>query len=109
MQTEKFNATPEMISEWKKKNKVVKQITLTGVEEFEGESFTAIVRIPTLDDISSANVIGGKDAIKSASIIAKKIWLGGDEVILTNTPLFMGYMAKCQELVTVCEGEIKNL
>lgn len=109
MQTEKFNATPEQILEWKKKHGSIYQHTLKGLEDLEGQEFSCITRKPSRDDLGIANTLGGKDYIKTSSIIANKIWLAGDEIIKTDEALYMGYLAKCQELILVSEGETKKL
>ena len=94
-------ATPEQISEWKKKHGSIFELTV--------EDKSCILRKPAIKDLSAASAVGQKDPFAYNRVILKNCWLTGDEEIKTNEDYFLAAGGKLSEIIEVKESEIKKL
>ncbi len=94
--------TPEVIAKWK--------------EEFEAvfcyktaDGKVAYFRSPERKEIEAANSVGSSKPIESNAILAKAVFLGGDEEILTVNKYFFGFSEHLKTVIKKVEGELTEL
>lgn len=64
---------------------------------------------PGRQAISAASVIGKDDPLKFAEVIIDNCWLGGHEILRTETKYFMGLSQRVTDLVEIVTGKLKKL
>jgi len=97
-----FEATPEQITEWKRKHGSVFVIEVDGRR--------AYVKAPDRKGLSyAATVSKGTDAMEFNSAILNSCWLEGDAEIKTDDRLFLGVAEKLDQIIETAEAEIKKL
>lgn len=105
MSTKKLTAaecTPAVIKEWKEKHGSIFCYTAS-----DGKK--AYFRTPTRQEIEAANSVGANKPIQSNEILAKAVFMGGDEEILTVDKYFFGFSAQLKTLIQTVEGELAEL
>lgn len=73
------------IAAWKKKH--------GDVFAYEVDGKTCYLHRPGRDVIAAASVVGKEDPFKFAEVILTNCWLGGDEELRDDDPLFHGAVA----------------
>lgn len=93
--------TSDVIEAWKKSfNSVFKYQTNDGK--------TAYFRSPTRKEIEAAQTVQNKP-IQSNEILAKAVFLGGDEEIINEDKYFFGFQKHLTGVIKQVEGEFTEL
>jgi len=69
----------------------------------------AIIRRPSRQEMSYARYSANKDTNTFNEIIARAVWLAGDDVVFNDDKYFYGLTEKIGELIEVVEGELLKL
>ncbi len=94
-------ATPDQISEWKKKYGKVSAIIVDG--------HIAYFKKPDRKTLGYASSIGTKDPIKFNETLMNNCFIGGSEEIKKNDDLFLSASSKLGDLIEIREAELVNL
>lgn len=97
----KITITTEQIEAWKKK---YGEVFIVEIEDKK-----AYLKRPSRKALSAAAVVGKSDPMKYNEVLLENCWLGGDEEIKTDDPLFLGASQILAELVEVKEATLKKL
>jgi len=94
-------ATPEQVSEWKKKHGKVSAIIVDG--------HIAYFKKPDRKTLGYASSIGTKDPLKFNEVLMNNCFIGGSEAIKTDDDLFLSASSKLANLINIKEAELVNL
>lgn len=97
----KQQITQDQIDAWKKQHK--------SVFEVEVEDKKGYVRVPTRQELGSSQSAAKGNNMNYLSILLKKIWLGGDQEILTDDRLFLGVVQELDAVIETAEAKVKKL
>ena len=111
----KVMLSPKEIEALKKKYGTIHLISIDVSDKEEGEERTekdykcAYLKTPSRKVLKMANAVAAKDPLGFAEIILNNCWVGGDEEIKTEDPLFLAASGMMGELIEVKEATIKKL
>jgi len=94
--------TPEVIAAWKNEFE-----SIFCYKTSDGKK--AYFRSPERKEIEAANSVGSNRPIESNAILAKAVFLGGDEDILTVNKYFFGFSEHLKTIIKKVEGELTEL
>lgn len=89
------------IDAWKKQHKSV-----FGIEVEDKQGY---VRVPTRQELGTAQAASKGNNMNYLSILLKKIWLGGDTEILTDDRLFLGVVQELDVVIETADAKVKKL
>ena len=98
-------ASNEQIAMWKAQHRVVKAIEITD----EGETFVGYFTRPNMEAMSAVAKVVKNDEIRGAEVLFDACWLGGAEIIKTDSALKMTAIGQLNVFVGSCSSEVKNL
>jgi hypothetical protein len=97
------SVTNDQLEAWKKENK-------NGIALIQSEGFTAVLRRPTRDDMRELTAKqSGLDPVTFTEVVLDQLWLGGDEEIRTDDPIFFGAMTEIQNILDAKEATLVKL
>lgn len=97
----KGKATEEQIQEWKRKYGTVYEVAV--------EDSMCYLHSPDRATMKAVAAVGISDPIRSNEVLLENCWLGGDESIKTNDPLFMGVSQVLADILQIKEAYLKKL
>lgn len=99
--------TPEMIAGWKASHRKVYEIGVTDPDT--AETFVGYFHHPDMDTMALVNKITKADEVKGTTVLFDKCWLGGDEVIKSDSLVRIAATKQLDGLFNRYAASLKNL